>query len=254
MNDFLTAAERGRLEQIRRRDPFARDVLQHTARILASRHFGRVQQRARDFLGFVVAKTLLGQADQIKELTIASSVFGSSDYDPAQSSMVRVAASDLRQRLADYAKHEGKDDILRITIPLSTYVPEIFDRRPTLAIGPFENWHPQKEQGYLCETIAAELAYRLEAAGFRTNVRDVAEATQPHYVLRGVIEPQDERLRISISLAAPEAKRILVSKSFDGRRDDVLRMARDVAEAVQTALQAEANALAKVGVQSAKSS
>ena len=154
MTDFLTAAERAQLEELRRRDPFVRETLQQVDRIVTSGRFDRVQQRAKDFLGYVVAKTLLGQADQIKETTVALSVFGeSTDFNPAETSKIRVAGADLRQRLAAYAQHEGRHDVIHILIPLNTYVPDIRDQRTTVAITEFENWHPNGEQPHLCKAV-----------------------------------------------------------------------------------------------------
>ena len=235
MTDFLTAAERAQLEELRRRDPFVRETLQQVDRIAASRRFDRVQQRAKDFLGYVVAKTLLGQADQIKETTVALSVFGeSTDFNPAETSKIRVAGADLRQRLAAYAQHEGRHDVIHILIPLNTYVPDIRDQRTTVAITEFENWHPNGEQPHLCKAVTAEIIYQLSRAGLRAGLSDSLQiGSHPQrYAVRGSVESRDDVLRMNVSLADPTTGRILCSRSVEGPRDDVLKLTRQVVAAL----------------------
>ena len=239
MSDLLSPVELAQLEALRREDSFARDVWQQVIRITKSRPFDRVQQRAKDFLRFVVAKTLLGQAEHVKEMTIAVGVFGrSADFDPGESSTVRVAASDLRERLADYAQTEGRGDVIEITLPLNSYVPKIADRRISISIGPFENWHPLGEHAHLCETIARELAYRLEKAGLRsTLVEDANPARPARYSLRGSVETQDERLRVNLSLADTEGGTILCSRVVEDRREELLKLTGEIAVALLESLQ-----------------
>src|SRR5262245_2872297 len=107
MIECLNQAERIRLEQVRLAEPFVHKAIRQLERILASDTFVRTQRRAKDFLAFVVAKQLLGEADQIKEMTIAMRAFQeSSGFDPLESSRVRVAALALRQRVAIYYARE----------------------------------------------------------------------------------------------------------------------------------------------------
>ena len=51
------------------------DALHQLDRILASKMFARVQHQARDFLIWIVIKTLLGESEQIKEPMIAVNVY-----------------------------------------------------------------------------------------------------------------------------------------------------------------------------------
>jgi TolB-like protein len=239
MSDFLPPTERARLDELRRRDPFVRDVFQQVERILQSRRFGRVQRRAKDFLFWIVAKALLGHADHIKETTIALSVFDeSADFNPVESSKVRVAGADLRQRLVDYMQHEGHSDLIQIGIPLNTYVPEIRDRRIAVAIAEFENWHPDARHAHLSSAISGELAHRLENAGLRAGSSEALRiGSHLHsYTLRGSFESRDEILRMNVSLADPTTGRILCSQSFEGPRDDMIKLTRTVADALLAAL------------------
>jgi hypothetical protein len=130
MMTCLTPAERAALSGRSRRNPLLRATLRQLERILASRTFTRVQPRTRDFLRFVVSKTLIGRADEIKELTVAIRAFRESvDFNPLENSKVRVAGLALRQRLAAYYANEGRNDPIEIAIPTGSYVPEMRKRR-----------------------------------------------------------------------------------------------------------------------------
>lgn len=93
--------------------------------IVASAEF-RGSQRSVDFLTYVVRKWLDAEGAAFREKTIATEVFGRpATYDPAADSFVRVKASDLRRRLAEYYKGSGRADSMRIEIPLGGYHPQI---------------------------------------------------------------------------------------------------------------------------------
>src|SRR5258708_32740287 len=67
-------------------------------------------ERLKDFLSFVVKEHLDGNAEQLKETTIASAVFGKKpDFDPAKYAVVRTTANRLRQELDDYYETLGTD-------------------------------------------------------------------------------------------------------------------------------------------------
>ncbi len=104
------------------------EVLAALQRILSSPDFANAA-RSRDFLQFVVAKTVAGEGDTIKEYLIGAEAFGRpSDYDPRNDPIVRVEAGRLRSRLADYYSGSGANDLIRIDLPKGSYVP-VFSRR-----------------------------------------------------------------------------------------------------------------------------
>ncbi|MGH9198252.1 MAG: hypothetical protein ACRD1T_21275, partial [Acidimicrobiia bacterium] len=192
------------------------------------------------FLTFVVAKKLLSHDDQIKETTIAIRVFGeSADFDPMESSKVRVAGSDLRWRLSTYYAGEGRNDPVELQIPLSTYVPAIHDRGLYVEVGPLENWHPSGKQAHICATIGEELAYQLDR-DCRVRVTRVGNRSRrshaPRYRVRGSVEHGGEDLRLNISLADLAADGIILSRSFRGRRERMIELTRSVADVVLNVL------------------
>ncbi|MGY6650070.1 hypothetical protein [Wenyingzhuangia sp. IMCC45574] len=63
-----------------------------------------------------------------KETTIASEVFGKTDFDPSQSTLVRVYLYNLRKKLEKYYENEGKNDALILHIPKGSYEVELIKR------------------------------------------------------------------------------------------------------------------------------
>jgi len=91
--------------------------------ILDSPHFSK-SKRYPAFLEYVVTTTLEGKDDSLKESVLAAKVFSRSfDYDSANDSVVRVAAGEVRKRLAQYF-NEHPDASVRIDLPIGSYTPE----------------------------------------------------------------------------------------------------------------------------------
>lgn len=100
------------------------DALQ---RVLTSRTFAR-SERLRSFLKFIVEMEQLGLSHQLKGYTIGIDVFSrDAGFDPGTDPLVRVQAGKLRKLLHQYYTSEGRDETLRISIPLGSYVP-VYER------------------------------------------------------------------------------------------------------------------------------
>jgi hypothetical protein len=85
-------------------------------KILSSRQF-QSSELQRQFLAFVVEKTLNGSGDEIKEYVIGAEAFGRGQgFDPRLDSVVRVVARRVRERLAEYYQTEGRDDPVLIVL------------------------------------------------------------------------------------------------------------------------------------------
>ena len=99
------------------------EVLEQTERVLASPLF-RNSKRYPDLLRYVVGKTLRGETDAIKERTLGIEVFHRQpDYDTNADPVVRVAAGEVRKRLAQYYTEDRHKDELRIDLPSGSYLP-----------------------------------------------------------------------------------------------------------------------------------
>ena len=76
------------------------------------------------FLRYVVEATLRGEQDRIKGYTIAVEALGrGDDFNPQADPIVRVEATRLRRALNRYYQNGGKQDPVRIDVPLGSYVP-----------------------------------------------------------------------------------------------------------------------------------
>lgn len=144
-------------------------------RILASAIFVR-SERLRRFLQFTVQELVQGRAEQLKEYLIGVEVFDrDSGYDPVRDPIVRVEAHRLRSKLQKYYQTEGLEDHVLIEYPKGAYVP-VFRIRgpsaveadamrsgasavrcPSIAVLPFADLSPEKDQACLCCGIADAL-------------------------------------------------------------------------------------------------
>ena len=110
-------------------------VRQQLSKILASSDF-QTSPMLRDFIRFIVEKTLAGQAQEIKGYTVATQVLGrKADFDAGKDPIVRILAGRLRRALERYYSTQGRQDPVRIDIPKGAYVPmfqEVLgDERPS---------------------------------------------------------------------------------------------------------------------------
>jgi hypothetical protein len=105
------------------------------AALLESKEFVRAPKLAR-LLSYLCEKFFAGEANQIKEYSIALEVFQRREsFDQDSDSIVRVEANRLRKRLAEYYAGEGSSHALHITIPVGQYVPRFEARVRTPAVG-----------------------------------------------------------------------------------------------------------------------
>lgn len=97
-------------------------VLAALERICSSAAF-HGSRRCQEFLRFIVQETLQGHADALKERAIATEVFGrGTDFEPGETSLVRVKARELRKRLESFYETDS-ELTCRIEIPLGGYTP-----------------------------------------------------------------------------------------------------------------------------------
>lgn len=110
--------------------PSAAAVQEQLARMFASPEF-RDSPKLQAFLRFIISLALAGNADQIKESSIALEVFSrETSFDSNSDSIVRSAARRLRARLERYYIGAGAHDEVWINVPKGNYVPEIGLRAP----------------------------------------------------------------------------------------------------------------------------
>src|ERR1035438_1284576 len=105
--------------------PPADEIRRHLQQILASPVF-HGSKRCQQFLEYVCAKSLAGEAGSLKERTVAVEVFGRPPHiDLGEDTIVRVGAREVRKRLAQYyTTPEGAASEIRIDLPSGSYPPD----------------------------------------------------------------------------------------------------------------------------------
>jgi hypothetical protein len=113
----------------KRRPPIAGEmnksaILQELDNILASPPF-RNSSRSKQFLSYVVHHRLDGHDELLKERSIGADLFHRpADYATGDDPVVRVQAGEVRRRLEQYYHEFSKASVIRIDLPVGTYVPE----------------------------------------------------------------------------------------------------------------------------------
>lgn len=166
-------------------------------RILASPAF-RNSRQCQKFLEHVVLNSLSGHEEQLKERTIGIDVFGRDPgYDTSNDPVVRVRATEVRKRLAQYYQESGQPEDVRIEIPAGSYRAEIHEQQQHLAPagppaeqkrGPLRSWTVWVLAGVAC--AAAASVWTLRTAPPAPGILDrfwapVLESRQPVLVYCG---------------------------------------------------------------------
>ncbi len=100
-------------------------IQQQLERMLADPLF-RNSRRYPNLLRFLVERTLQGQTEDLKERTLGIVVFDRKpDYDTTLDPVVRTTAGEVRKRIAQYYHEPGRQNEIRIDLPVGSYVPEI---------------------------------------------------------------------------------------------------------------------------------
>lgn len=99
------------------------DVQTQLQKILNSPEFAGAD-RLRQFLEFIVKRTLEGQGDGLKEVVIGVELLKKPHFNPKFDGSVRITASRVRAKLDEYYTGRGKNDTLHIGLPVGHYVPE----------------------------------------------------------------------------------------------------------------------------------
>ncbi len=107
---------------------FERERLEIDA-ILTSGILSRAPNLAH-LLSYICAKYFDGEAEQIKEYSIAVEALGRSpEFDQKKDSIVRVEAHRLRKRLREYYEGQGAGHAIQVVIPPGQYAPKFIARQ-----------------------------------------------------------------------------------------------------------------------------
>jgi hypothetical protein len=98
-------------------------IREEVRRLLASALL-HSSHRCQSLLRYIVEETLNGNADSLKERTVGVSVFQRDlAYDTNSDPVVRMAAGELRKKLAQYYYDPANHGKIRIELPIGSYAP-----------------------------------------------------------------------------------------------------------------------------------
>jgi hypothetical protein len=104
--------------------------------VIASAAFA-ASKRCQDFLRLVVEHALAGRFDSLKERMIGAEMFGRPvDYDTSNDAVVRVRATEVRKRLAQYYSGVATPPTVRIELPQGSYLPSFHWETSEESAGP----------------------------------------------------------------------------------------------------------------------
>ena len=237
-------------------------------RILSSGLFIN-SERLRRFLRYAVQQAAEGQAHQLKEYSLGVSVFDKRDsFDPRFDPIVRVEAGRLRTRLKRYYETEGSSDPLVIDLPKGSYVPrfespamsrpapqvappapvEKRDQTPSaIAVLPFSDHSPNRDQEYFCDGITEELINALtKIPGLRVvawrsarrlrgkthDIPKIAEQLKAGTVLAGSVRKAGERVRVTVQLIRTSDGSYLWSEIYEREMKDIFSIQEGISHAI----------------------
>ncbi len=170
---------------------------------------------------------------------------------------------ELRRALEDDAKQprfietrhrRGYRFVARLSEPAADDVAELPAPTPdisAIAVLPFADMSPGRDQDYLCEGLAEELinalthvdglrvAARTASFQFRSagaDVREIGRQLAVGTLLEGSVRKADDRLRVTVQLIEVASGYHRWSQRFDRKLDDVFAIEDEIAESVATSL------------------
>jgi TolB-like protein/Tfp pilus assembly protein PilF len=131
-------------------------------------------------------------------------------------------------------------------------VVDVEEAPKTIAVLPFENLSPEKDQEYFADGIAEELLNsltrisELEVRGrtssfyFKDKTEDlhtISEMLNVEYILEGSVRKAGEQVRITVQLINTRKDAHIWSKTYERTMDDIFAIQDDIAQSVADALQ-----------------
>jgi TolB-like protein/Tfp pilus assembly protein PilF len=240
----------------------------HLAEVLASAAFSKADRISR-FLRYVVEESLEGRGSQISEYSIGVEIYDRPrTFDTRLDSIVRVEAGRLRSKLREYYDGEGASSSIRMDLPKGGYLPVFRERQApsstlpaldqsslrgsrAIAVLPFADLSPQRDQEYLGDGIAEELMFALSRLrdvrvssqtsvfafkGKQQDIRTIGELLNVDAIVEGSVRKAGLRLRISAQMIDIASGFRIWSNVYDRELIDVFGIQEDIARSIVTAL------------------
>jgi TolB-like protein/Tfp pilus assembly protein PilF len=100
------------------------DLVRDHLKLVSQSHAFAGSKRAQDFLQLIVGHALEGEVESLRERMIGAEMFGRPiDYDTGSDSVVRVKATEVRKKLAQFYLEIEAHPAVRIELPIGSYVP-----------------------------------------------------------------------------------------------------------------------------------
>jgi beta-glucanase (GH16 family) len=143
-----------------------REEREELERVLSYPEISRSASLVR-FLTFICNKYFDGEAQEIREYSIAVEALGRKEvnFDSHIDPIVRVTARALRKKLQEYYKGEGSDHTLQIHLPLGHYVPQFLRNTGEAAVEEPQNDNSADEGEAGADPQAEESAAPAKAGG-----------------------------------------------------------------------------------------
>ena len=162
-------------------------VRQHLETVLASHAFAG-SKRTQEFLRLIVRHTLDGEIDALRERMIGAELFGRPvSYDTGNDSVVRVRASEVRKKLAQYYAEVGRQGPpVYIELPAGSYLPRF--HFPPYEVEPDSTALPQSTAAVSPSAVEDQLAHAPEVkraeipAGFVQVLREPSPSRKGRFI------------------------------------------------------------------------
>jgi TolB-like protein len=144
-------------------------------------------------------------------------------------------------------------DVMRVSLAPTTASPAPVlppSTRKSIAVMPFTDLSPARDQGHFCDGVAEELINtltridelrvisRAAAFDFRSDddLRALGEKLGVEHILRGSVRKDGQRLRISVHLVDVQAGHHVWSEKYDRQVGDIFALQEEIAESTARVL------------------
>ncbi|MFL6415160.1 MAG: tetratricopeptide repeat protein [Bryobacteraceae bacterium] len=236
-------------------------------------------------MSWTVDQVLQGEAEKIKQFTIAQEVFDrGAEFDPRIDSIVRTEAQRLRRKLSEYYRSEGLSDAILVSFAAGSYVPVLkgrqepsaqrrsnaievvprTNRRPAIAVIPFLNLTGYADQDYFCRGIAESIQERLansptlkvistySASRFAASSQDfvkIGHELAVNHIVEGSVQLLGSRIRIHAKVVDLSTGSYIWARLFDRDVRDLFVVQDEIAQAVADALTEQSDAESPKGTE-----
>jgi TolB-like protein len=198
----------------------------------------------KNFLVFVVRETLNGNANRLKEYTIAVKVLAKpTTFRPQENGIVRIHAGRLRRALNNYYCQGGVYDEIRISIPKGGYIPvfanndertepemKIVHKTIVIGVAPFKDSCSDPSRVTFADGMGVQLSTSLMLVNHFSvvahytiknlflkmdNIGEVGTMVGAHFMITGHIQRLKKNLRVHLQLIRVQTGQIIWSQMYE---------------------------------------